>query len=135
MGFSTRQMRGRPSLPVVRSDEIPSPHAHIRGIRDSSKCTQRRGAHGGTEGLIEVNATHLCASLNAQPGFERPTAFTFIYPDEAHDGSVTRYVGTINQRPATVVCVIGDFCPLRGPPSDSILRHRLLASAGIGGRR
>eukprot|EP00965_Chrysotila_dentata_P112878 3729695-Pleurochrysis_carterae.AAC.1 len=49
----------------VGSHKVPPSHAHSCGVRDSSQRTQRGGAHGSAEGLVEVNSAHLCATLNA----------------------------------------------------------------------
>eukprot|EP00965_Chrysotila_dentata_P108609 3587560-Pleurochrysis_carterae.AAC.1 len=74
---------------------------------------------------------HLRTTLHAEACLERTAALTFVYPDEANEGSAGRYVRAIDIRPAAVGGVVVDLCPLCGAPSGAVVRHRLLPRAWV----
>eukprot|EP00965_Chrysotila_dentata_P103279 3408918-Pleurochrysis_carterae.AAC.1 len=47
----------------VGCNEIPPSHAHASRVSYGSERAERCGAHGGAKSLVEIDASHLCASL------------------------------------------------------------------------
>eukprot|EP00965_Chrysotila_dentata_P053123 1762573-Pleurochrysis_carterae.AAC.2 len=117
----------------VGCDEIPSAHAHARGVSDGGQRSKRCGSHRGTESLIIVNSMDLGAALNTQSRFERAATLVFVHPDEPNDGAIRGDVGAVHERPAPVLRVVIDLGTFGAAPANAVLGHGLLAGAWVSG--
>eukprot|EP00965_Chrysotila_dentata_P003197 103979-Pleurochrysis_carterae.AAC.2 len=128
---SRRLRRVRVRLLVGRY-EIPSAHREAALSCERCKCSQRCGAHSGAKGLLVVDTWNLRAALNAEPRFERAISLTLVDPYQTHESSSGWDVLAIDEFPASVVRVVGDFRALSGSPASSVVTQGLLARFWVG---
>eukprot|EP00965_Chrysotila_dentata_P216413 6189358-Pleurochrysis_carterae.AAC.1 len=81
---------------------------------------------------VLIYSGNLRATLDAEPGFERPIAFPFVYPDQPHEGSSVRDGRAVDEFPTPVARVISDLCALCCCPTVSVLAQSLFASFRVG---
>eukprot|EP00965_Chrysotila_dentata_P178179 5885036-Pleurochrysis_carterae.AAC.2 len=102
-GFSTRQMRGRPSDPMVRGDKVPSAHEHATSGSKGGESSQGGRSHGRAKRLVVIHAVCLRAALDAEASFQRATPFALIHPDESHERTSRRQLRSVDERPTARV--------------------------------
>eukprot|EP00965_Chrysotila_dentata_P255801 6212343-Pleurochrysis_carterae.AAC.4 len=101
--------------------EVPSAHGESALGGKGGERSQRCGTHRGAEGLLVVYSGDLCAALDAEPSLEGAVALPLVDPYQAHESSPRRNVLAIDELPAAVVRVVGDFSAFGGCPTSAVV--------------
>eukprot|EP00965_Chrysotila_dentata_P032074 1069713-Pleurochrysis_carterae.AAC.3 len=119
----------------VGSHEVPTAHGESALGSEGRERAQRCGSHRSAEGLLVFYAGDLCAALDAEPSLESAIALSLVDPYQAHESSSRGNVLAVNELPAAVVHVVGNFGALGGRPTRAVVAQCLFARFRVGARR